>query len=347
MKKLSFKSDEKKVFFRFAFEPENRLVSNGFSGFHTDGNAVRGSCAACAEHFCMKYSEHEMESEKFAQFPKNPSNRVCPVNAMSVRGGFVQIDEKTCILCGLCLHRCPFAAIQFDLNEKKCYVNDEKEYLRECTKDEQIAAVMKLKKIRKIVSFEKIKKSFASIYENKIKECAKDIPDVSEIIVRNSLTNLGLPCNVNVHGNNHVRIEFFSEKNDKVVFGESIAKDDPDTLSVSRRILDDIAVLMGRYNFSRSQIIPLAVLDGLPNKRADYYEVVGDVDNVLKIKIYTLTYHLLFLLNLFDKKIDEEMLSAFYINAKENSLLIGMKKMIPGIEKIDMNVEGQQYQPIK
>ena len=40
-----------------------------------------------------------------------PCARVCPVNAIQMKGDSVQLDEKTCIGCKMCVLACPFGAI--------------------------------------------------------------------------------------------------------------------------------------------------------------------------------------------------------------------------------------------
>ena len=36
---------------------------------------------------------------------------MCPVNAISMKGGKAQIDKKKCIKCGTCMQICPVNAI--------------------------------------------------------------------------------------------------------------------------------------------------------------------------------------------------------------------------------------------
>ena len=348
MKVLLRKVECKKDALKLNFIPEKGVVENGFSGFISDGNKIKGGCAACAERFCFHYQPSELTAKKFSSFRKNPSLDVCPVDALSFNDGKATIDNKKCIKCGLCLHRCPYMAIQFDIEQKKCFVSEESPFCRS-SEDERSREIDKLRTLPKQIGFKTITEGFSNYYTLKIGEKSKDFTEIGEIIVRNTLVNLGIPCNVRVHGNNHVRTEFFAElPNDKVLIGESNVRTEEDTLSVTRRIIDDYAVLVGRYGYRGTQIIPLAVLNGLPNKRVDLYEVIEDVKNVLKLKIYTVTYHILFLLNLFNVKLNEETIKEFYVSNKENgSLLIGIKKKIPGIDKIDRNVNGSNYQPVK
>lgn len=36
---------------------------------------------------------------------------MCPVNAISMKGGKAEIDPKKCIKCGTCMQICPVSAI--------------------------------------------------------------------------------------------------------------------------------------------------------------------------------------------------------------------------------------------
>jgi ferredoxin len=345
---FSVKSECECNFFKLNFTPQKRIVENDFSGFLVNGKKIRGSCANCSDKRCLEYKVEELNTKHFSDFPKNTSLRVCPVNAIILEKSKARVLENKCIRCGLCVHRCNFSAIQFDAEKNKCWINSDNESLTTCSKEEQILFEQKIKKLPASIDIKKISNGFSCNYLSSIDRNSKFFADLSEIIVRNTLVNLGLPCNVNVHGNNHIRTEFFSEINqDKVLIGESNSSES-DTLAVSRRILDDMAVLIDRYHYRGEQIIPLAVLNGLPNKRTDFYEVLDDIYNVLNVKIYTMTYHILFLLNLFNVKLNEEIISSFYISSKENgTLLIGLKKHIPGIEKIDASANSNNFCPIK
>lgn len=349
MKKLSLKDSYScSQSFKFKENASEVIISEGFSGFMFGEQKVKGTCAKCVQQYCRQYQKSELYSEKFAAFPKNTSYRVCPVDAISIgNNGVAVIDESSCIVCGLCLHRCPFAAIQLNLRTKSCSINSDGEsMLMSCSQDEADEQISLLRNIKKNILFDSISKSFSGYYTAQIRKCTLSFPDISEIIVRNTLTNLGCKCNTNASGNNHIRTEFFAESGDCIIIGESEITN-ADTLSVTRRILDDLAVLISRYNINKDKIVPLAIINGLPNKRTDYYEVVEDINNVLHIKVATITYHLLFVLNLFNIALDDKELASFIVTRHDDNLLIGMKRLIPNIESIDKNVGDSNYTPIK
>lgn len=348
MKKLSVKNNNSySQSYKVCGNISEVVVSDGFSGLVIDGELIKGSCAKCVQQFCRQYQRSELYSEQFNAFPKNSSSRVCPVDAIKIGSdGIAQIDASTCVKCGLCLHRCPYSAIQLSVSKNTCAVNPQGLPLEACEQYDANDQIETIRTIQKTIGFKVIPTSFSEAYTTSIREAVYANRDVSEIIVRNTLTNLGCLCNVNAPGNNHIRIEFFAESEDDVIIGESEITN-TDTLSVTRRILDDLAVLISRYGYSKEAILPLAVINGLPNKRTDYYEVVEDIDKVLGIKVATVTYHILFVLNLFNIHLDAERLSSFFITRANDNLLVPMKSLIKNIDVIDKNINTPHYTPVK
>lgn len=60
-------------------------------------------------------------------------------------------------------------------------------------------------------------------------------------------------------------------------------------LDAPRNLLDDYAVLKCRKNEKDTKIVPIVLCWDLPNKRTDYWNVVTDVNNILGIKIKTVS----------------------------------------------------------
>lgn len=313
-----------------------------------DDSKTNGFCCNCQELCCKQYGDDELKSVTFKSFPHNTSNRVCPTDSIyrDSLSGQIKINDKSCILCGLCLHRCPYAAIQFSVEQPYCMINHESDYKIVSNFDKQKDDVRYLKDIPRKILFKRITKKFTSSYLKTISQSSIIIPDISEIIVRNSLLNIGIICNTKAPGNNHNRIEFFGESNGKFIIGES-GISNADTLEISRRILDDLAVILSRYRVEKNSIIPLAVINGLPNLRTDFYEVIQDIYNILGIKIYTITYHILFVLNLFHIRIESDFFLLFYLDKDNHDLLPAIKSILPDIDIIDHNKDSNNYSPIK
>lgn len=352
MKKLFLNNNNEDLKYHVVNKQVNSyLYKDDFSGFITsEGECIKGACCNCKDKRCARYGIKELSTEIFDKFPKNPTRRVCPVDAISFDlTGKAKINEDVCIMCGLCIYRCPFAAIQYSIKHNKCYINTsfESNY-NPANESEQREQENVLINLPKLIEFDKVTELFNRRYLQNLKSSIKVFSDLSEIIVRNTLLNLGCICNTNVQGNVHLRIEFFADKNQSFIIGESeISKKTQDTLSVIRRILDDVAVLVNRHNFPKSDILPLAVLEVLPNKRTDYYEVMSDVRNVLGFQIYTITYHLLFVLHLLQVELFKENLSLFVVDKNNTSLLESMEHINEDILKIDENVGTSNYMATK
>ena len=64
-----------------------------------------------------------------------------------------------------------------------------------------------------------------------------------------------------------------------------------------RNVLDDLAVLIGRYKREKEKLNGLVVALSLPNRRSEYFQVIEDIANVLGIKIGSVTIGALLLLS--------------------------------------------------
>lgn len=60
-------------------------------------------------------------------------------------------------------------------------------------------------------------------------------------------------------------------------------------LDAPRNLLDDYAVIRSRKGETIKNIVPLVVCWDLPNKRTDYWNVITDINNILGIKIKTIS----------------------------------------------------------
>nr|DAE58939.1 MAG TPA: hypothetical protein [Caudoviricetes sp.] len=60
-------------------------------------------------------------------------------------------------------------------------------------------------------------------------------------------------------------------------------------LDAPRNLLDDYAVQKQRKKEKDKPIVPLVICWDLPNKRTDYWNVIKDINSILKIKIKTIS----------------------------------------------------------
>lgn len=348
MIRLSYNTATNKRFITAKVPVEKKITSEGTSLKYTDDTTSNGTCIVCKSNRCAKYQPSELFSSTFKAFPHNTSDRVCPTNAISFSSvyGRAIISSEKCIGCGLCLHRCPTAAISFDFKTGKASVNFDEAIVCESSIESQEQFIASIMPIETKVCLNKIPDSFFVSYESLLISTSKKISDLSEVVVRNTLANMGIHCNVNAAGNNHIRTEFFGEKDSLFIIGESDIVNS-DTLAIPRRILDDVAMLIGRYNIDKDKIVPLSVINGLPNKRTDYYEVVYDVCNILGIQICTITYHILWLLNFTNVGLSISDFKSFIVDKNNQNLLPAVRIHIPHISSIDSCVNGYNYKPEK
>lgn len=324
VKKLSIKRSEAKSRYILPIVPQKRVYRDNFSGFTFEDAEFKGCCCNCNEKYCISYSRNEIHSHFFNSFPHNTSYRVCPTAAISIVGDNVNINNDRCIGCGICLHRCPFSAFAYDSEKGRCFVqnNASKVAGSISVQDKQISLISS---VPVIITFQNITKPF--IDDKSLRIIANT--DAPEIIVRNFLINMGIHTNTNAKGNQHNRIEFFALSNGNYLIGE--CETGNDVLSASRRILDDLAVLVSRYSINVDYIIPLAVINHLPNKRTDFYEVIEDIYKVIGVQIHTVSYACLFLLNLFNCKIDIQDFKSFVLNRSSLDLSSQLQQFIPNI----------------
>lgn len=322
VKKLSIKRTNPTSRYVLPIIAKNRIYRNKFSGYTVDDGEFTGCCCNCKDKFCLEYSSDELHSDFFNSFPHNTSRRVCPTNAISNSNENIIINQSKCIGCGICISRCPFSAFAFDTETGKCFVqiNDSK------IPDSLIEQEKQIKEFRSLQSNSKYDNITIPFINDKALRLINGT-DAPEIIVRNFLVNLGITANSNAQGNQHNRIEFFSLVDEKHLIGECETSND--VLSVSRRILDDLAVLVSRYSVNLEDIIPLAVINRLPNKRTDYYEVIEDINKVLGIQINTITYACLFFLNLFNIELSIDDFKLFILNRQSSELNGILERFIP------------------
>ena len=353
MKRLSLETNKSSnVRFRLNQEIECFLSNERGSYIKlSNGKTIEGVCINCEKKPCLVYQDAELQTVFFDSFPHNTSKRVCPTSAISVdtENQSVRIDSAACILCGLCIRRCPTAAIQLDISSNTCRVGFNSDFRVECTSEEQLSFLEVIDSKEHQVSFSSVPEAFSKKYQKDIFRCSKET-DVCEILVRNNFVNMGIPTNAKAVGNNHNRTEFFGQKGDLIIIGESTNSNkskDSDLLSVPRRILDDEAVMIGRYGRTVADVVPISVMNGLPNKRTDYYEVVYDIQSVLGIPISTITFHLLRMLNLYRKSLSIADFKSFRVDHKHQELLTAMERFIPDVSMVDLGWAGSDYRPIK
>lgn len=248
-------------------------------------------CLGCLNPSCMLLENSDVECIEVTDFPNDKSLNVCPVDAISwdERLNIPHIDSERCIRCGICIRRCPVAALYFD-GTNICIQNNTSPLLSKA----EVTAETIEKHNRQIAALKSIEKSGSIIQEsnellNEIYNKLFTIKSTSHnIIGRNLMVALGCKCAMRRIGDVYTRMDAIYSSIDGS-FGAIEVEFGKDTLDASRGILDDVAVLYTRYGINKNANSPLVICLQLPNVRQGYWQVVKDIKTVEKIKIKTVT----------------------------------------------------------
>lgn len=254
-----------------------------------DGSKHNTTCLHCTEKYCLQFSPLEIQPP-LKNFPTLPIKDVCPSGALKWddKRQCPTVDSPKCIQCGFCVKRCPAKAIYFqngihismETNNINVYQNSGTQNDSELH-DKQMAYLKSLP--FQVLNISQYSSVIREIYGKLIHADSS----VRELFVRNLLIILGIPASLRRTGDVYTRMDAIYKIGSKVSpleieFGQ-------DTLSASRRILDDIAILHTRYKLDKMIQLPLIVCLTLPNARQGYWQVIRDIKKVEKISISTIT----------------------------------------------------------
>lgn len=244
---------------------------------------------------CQKYGPNEIERDYFSEFPAEIATKVCPTDAIQfeVNNGVPRILADRCLLCGLCVERCPVQAIV--LTEKGPKVNDAENDLFKLTgKSVDKTAVASVTKYFLTLPIEGVIAECNNIFATSVYERISAIgmgshAQFPNTLARNLMNALSVPFQIRRLGDTNMRIDgVFKSAKGRIGVAE-IEFNDATILDSPRDILDDCAVLNSRHAFPIPIIDPLIITLRLPNKRSEYWQVIQDISNVLDIKIASIT----------------------------------------------------------
>jgi Fe-S-cluster-containing hydrogenase component 2 len=271
--------------------------------------------------------------------PANPSTKVCPVNAISEDRitGFPTIDPETCFGCGLCFNRCPYGAIGLEVGKEAKILHADSEIV-EFIKSDSITEFSKNYELRinqDRTIIENIPKGgLTNIYSEILRIRALN-QSFENLFTRNVLLCLNINAKIKNIGNNDIRIDLIGKQRNNIIVA-SIDLVGSDTLNIPRYLLDAIAVLHSRHNISKKSIIPLVVVGSYPNKRSDFFEMLGDIKAVTNFETKTFSLHFLIILMLFNKVLNfDEIEGAFSLSKDKKDIIKEAQAIIPGLEKLD------------
>lgn len=259
------------------------------ANLQVSSNIIRGACLKCDKPSCIYFNPDDIKCEHIKEFPEDRDIHVCPVNAITwnEKLEIPVIDDIKCIRCGLCARQCPIGAIYYGNGRINiCY---EAEGYEEVLYNETNALKQNML-INQIRS-----RNRTGCFIGETDEILEDVYSriqgamlLPEKFIRNVMIGLGCKCATRRIGDVYVRMDAIYETT-LGTFGAIEVEFGSDTLSASRGILDDIAVLHSRYKIDKHSNNALVVCLSLPNMRQGYWQVVKDISIVENIKINTLT----------------------------------------------------------
>lgn len=313
----------------------NRSIYSNY--LEVDNKIEASSCINCKEKYCYNFTIEEVDVKILDSLPYNNDLRVCPTNAIVV-DEFSNINiTDSCISCGLCVQRCPIGGIY--LNNKDNYKATKYEInenvFEKTEKASGSSAIIREKIGIQLFTELMIEERHLDVFYSKIKNANTIIRDFELIITRNILIMLGVYNKVNAKGNNDSRFDLIGMLGCKYLLAEIDFKNN-DNLSLIRKTLENISILENKYKLSKTdKIIPVIIINDLPSKRSDIYELFEDIYKITNIKIFTLPLHFLLICLLLNKQIQSKDIERFYINRSNNDFKEPIINIIKDLSKID------------
>lgn len=302
----------------------------------------RGTCLGCRETPCMTRSEEDFSMHDiFKEFPSDPSLEICPTQAIiQEESGEISIDSSECIGCGLCVACCPYGAISFNQKGIACVERSDPDNLTipNANRNDNV------KHERPIRSGQIDTVSSSRLL--KILEAIDRLSSQRKMqFVRNLLAACGIACRIRRSGDTNVRIDGVLElTNGRLGVLEVELKNE--VLNSPRALLEDVAVLHGRYGVDISRIDPVSVITKLPNKRSEYYQVVNDIEKILGLRIRTITIGILLAILWQFKNIESFAGNLFMTPSCDSNLLPSVNKYL-GVTVLETDLYPGACRPVK
>lgn len=295
-------------------------LPNEAAQIHFDtGEIQAASCLNCFDVPCMKFKESEVSPLNFQGYPADTDLNVCATGAIFFNDltHEPEINSESCITCGVCASRCPIGAIS--LSDTTAHINliPNPVFIPNAT-------LSRSKNQQDLDKFQILERTGTICIEsdllvgNFIRKLKKYDDKLPNLLARNLLIGAGIIASMKRKGNNSMRMDLILSSNNfysfaEVEFGQEAILDAP------RDILDGLAVLISRYQWSQNNLYPLIISDVLPNKRSEYWHIIEDIHHVLNIKVGTVTIFLLMLINWNRQQIEPLISNNCFYFDKNNS----------------------------
>lgn len=298
----------------------------------SNGTKTIGSCLRCPVPPCTFYSIDEMVNDYFKEFPADTSAKVCPTDAIQIdtETGIPTILSDKCIACGLCVARCPVQAIT--LAKGGANVNDsENEFFRLTSKpvDASLVEVV-LRQCQNLPIRGHIADAeFAAYVYERIVLIGRQLnPQFPNLLARNLMICNGTSFHIRRLGDTNMRIDSVFHSGENRLGVAEIEYSDSVILDAPRDLLDDCAVLRARYGVPLQKIDPLVVSLRLPNKRSEYWQVIQDISQVLKIRIGSITIGVLLIMMWENRKLNQNIWQKLYADASIPTIEPALRQLL-------------------
>ncbi|MFC5413149.1 4Fe-4S dicluster domain-containing protein [Larkinella bovis] len=323
----------------------------GSSIIKVDGVSISPTCLNCVDTPCKEFKTSEILPNVLNGMPANPSTKVCPVNAIfeDKSTGFPVIDPETCFGCGLCFNRCPYGAISLEVGRKAKILHGDSEIVKFAEVDSlaELSTTYELRVSQNRIVTENIPKDGLTTIYKEILRIRTLNQSFENLFTRNVLLCLGINAKIKNIGNNDIRIDLIGKQGENII-AASIDLVGSDTLNIPRYLLDAIAVLHSRHNIDRKSIIPMVIVGSYPNKRSDFFEMLGDIKDVTGFETKTFSLHFLIIMMLLNKALNfDEIKGIFTLSKDKKDIKEEAKVIIPELEKLDYWFESSYYGSIK
>lgn len=290
-----------------------------------DGNAGRATCLGCHDAPCMELEAQPSLDDELGMFPSDPSRDVCPTDAINwdAAGEMPTIEAESCIGCGLCAMNCPYGAISLSPDGIAVVETNDPDGI---TTPVEEAAAPHVRTVRE------------GALGSATDRFARDLPAVVENlndtqttrISRNMLALCGVVANMRRKGDTNIRMDGLL-RFDSDQIGVIELETGKEVLESPRALLEDIAVLHNRFGMDMADIVPASMIGKLPNVRAEYYQVIDDIKEVLNIKCRTITLGALCMLMWHFGTLAELQEDLFVTTAGETDLYPSLAQLIPDL----------------
>lgn len=251
----------------------------------SDQICITGTCLGCADTPCISLAAEELSlSTPLDQFPGDPSSNVCPTEAIiwDHTNEVVTVKTEDCIGCGLCVARCPYGAISLSDASTAHVETSDPDAITTPNLDDFERGHDSPTKLGEMIDC-------SSHDSDKLLTSLKQLNDGQQLrLVRNLFLALGYSAKVRRRGDTNVRIDGMVCS---IVHHVGVLEIEysESNLESPRALVEDIAVLHHRYSLPMGDLFPISILCQLPNARAEYYQVVEDIEKVLGIQVRTIT----------------------------------------------------------